>query len=78
MPWNRVGLTHLAFNVRDTAKWYDYLVNRGVECLGKPERSPRGHTFFFARDLDGNLIEIPRQPPWASMILSQPQLAGRN
>jgi catechol 2,3-dioxygenase-like lactoylglutathione lyase family enzyme len=57
-PWNRIGLTHLAFNVRGTAKWYDYLVSQGVECLSRPERSPRGHTFFFARDLDGNLIEI--------------------
>ena len=23
-----------------------------------PERSPRGHSFFFARDFDGNLIEL--------------------
>lgn len=58
IPWNQVGLTHFSFNVRDTQKWYDYLVSRGVVCLGKPERSPRGHTFFFARDLDGNLIEM--------------------
>jgi catechol 2,3-dioxygenase-like lactoylglutathione lyase family enzyme len=58
VPWNRVGLTHISFNVKDTRKWYDYLVRNGVECLGQPERSPRGHTFFFARDFDGNLIEI--------------------
>jgi catechol 2,3-dioxygenase-like lactoylglutathione lyase family enzyme len=58
IPWNRVGLTHISFNVRNTAKWYDYLVSKGVEVLHKPERSPRGHTFFFARDFDGNLIEI--------------------
>ena len=57
-PWNRVGLTHVSFNVRDTQKWYDYLMSKGVECLGAPERSPRGHTFFFARDFDGNLIEL--------------------
>jgi catechol 2,3-dioxygenase-like lactoylglutathione lyase family enzyme len=56
--WNRVGLTHISFNVRNTQKWYDYLVGKGVECLGRPERSPRGHTFFFAKDFDGNLIEI--------------------
>ena len=49
IPWNRVGLTHFSFNVRNTQKWYDYLVSKGVECLSKPERSPRGHTFFFAR-----------------------------
>jgi catechol 2,3-dioxygenase-like lactoylglutathione lyase family enzyme len=58
IPWNRVGLTHFSFNVRDTDKAYDYLVSKGVECLSKPERSPRGHTFFFARDMDGNLIEM--------------------
>ena len=58
VPWNRVGLTHISFNVRNTQRWHDYLVSRGVECLGPPERSPRGHTFFFAKDFDGNLIEI--------------------
>ena len=57
-PWNRVGLTHISFNVRNTQKWYDHLVSKGVECLSRPERSPRGHTFFFAKDFDGNLIEI--------------------
>ncbi len=57
-PWNRVGLTHISFNVRDTAKWYEYLVSKGVECVSTPEKSPRGHTFFFAKDFDGNLIEL--------------------
>lgn len=57
-PWNRVGLTHISFNVRNTQRWYDYLVSKGVECVSKPERSPRGHTFFFAKDFDGNLIEL--------------------
>jgi hypothetical protein len=56
--WNRVGLTHISFNVRNLQKWYDYLRSRGVECLSTPERSPRGHSFFFARDFDGNLIEL--------------------
>jgi catechol 2,3-dioxygenase-like lactoylglutathione lyase family enzyme len=58
ISWNRIGLTHFSFNVRDTQKWYDYLVSKGVEVLSKPERSPRGHTFFFAKDMDGNLIEM--------------------
>ena len=58
IPWNRIGLTHIAFNVRNTQKWYDYLVRKGVECVSPPERSPRGHTFFFAKDMDGNLIEL--------------------
>ena len=58
VPWNRVGLTHISFNVRNLPKWHAYLVSKGVECLSPPEKSPRGHSFFFARDFDGNLIEM--------------------
>ena len=58
IPWNRVGLTHFSFNVRNTQRWYDYLVSKGVECVSRPEQSPRGHWFFFAKDIDGNLIEM--------------------
>lgn len=58
VPWNRVGLTHISFNVRNLQRWYDYLQSKGVECVSKPERSPRGHSFFFCRDCDGNLIEL--------------------
>jgi catechol 2,3-dioxygenase-like lactoylglutathione lyase family enzyme len=50
IPWNKVGLTHISFNVRNLQGWYDYLVRKGVECVSKPERSPRGHSFFFAKD----------------------------
>ena len=58
MPWNGVGLTHISFNVRNLARWHDYLTRKGVECVSRPERSPRGHSFFFAKDFDGNLIEL--------------------
>jgi catechol 2,3-dioxygenase-like lactoylglutathione lyase family enzyme len=58
VPWNRVGLTHISFNVRNLQRWYDYLASKGVECVSRPERSPRGHSFFFVRDFDGNLIEL--------------------
>ena len=58
IPWNKVGLTHISFNVRNLQRWYDYLKARGVECVSRPERSPRGHSFFFVRDFDGNLIEL--------------------
>jgi catechol 2,3-dioxygenase-like lactoylglutathione lyase family enzyme len=57
-PWNRVGLTHISFNARNLPRWYDYLQSKGVECVSRPERSPRGHSFFFAKDMDGNLIEM--------------------
>ncbi len=56
--WNQVGLTHISFNVRNLQRWYDHLVSKGVECVSRPERSPRGHSFFFAKDFDGNLIEL--------------------
>jgi len=58
VPWNGVGLTHISFNVRNLARWHDDLTRKGVECLSRPERSPRGHSFFFAKDFDGNLIEL--------------------
>lgn len=58
IPWNRVGLTHISFNVRNTHKWHDYLVSKGVEIVSQPEQSPRGHWFFFVKDFDGNLIEM--------------------
>jgi catechol 2,3-dioxygenase-like lactoylglutathione lyase family enzyme len=58
IPWNRVGLTHFSMNVRDLDRWYDYLQRKGVECLSRPEKSPRGHSFFFCKDFDGNLIEM--------------------
>ena len=58
VPWNRVGLTHISFNVRNLWKWYAYLASKGVECVSEPERSPRGHSFFFCKDFDGNLIEL--------------------
>lgn len=58
IPWNRVGLTHFSFNVRNLQRWHDHLAAKGVEIVSKPERSPRGHSFFFVRDFDGNLIEL--------------------
>lgn len=58
IPWHRVGLTHFSFNVRNLQKWHDHLVAKGVEIVTRPEKSPRGHSFFFARDFDGNLIEL--------------------
>ena len=58
IPWNRVGLTHFCFDVRGIHKWHAYLTGKGVDVLGVPEQSPRGHWFFFAKDIDGNLIEM--------------------
>lgn len=56
--WNRLGMTHICLNVRGIRKWHDYLVAKGVEIVSPPMQAPRGHWLFFARDFDGNLIEI--------------------
>ena len=56
--WTRVGLTHIGIDVVDTYRWHDYLVEKGVEIVSPPEASPRYHTFMFAKDCDGNLIEL--------------------
>lgn len=58
IPWNRVGITHFSLNVRNLNGWHERLTRMGVECVSAPERSPRGHSFFFAKDFDGNLIEL--------------------
>jgi glyoxylase I family protein len=58
IPWNRIGLTHFSFNVRGLDSWHQRLEKMGVEIVSPPERSPRGHRFFFCRDFDGNLIEL--------------------
>ena len=58
IPWNQVGVTHISFNVRNVRRWYDHLRSKGVECITAPERSPRGQWFFFAKDFDGNVIEL--------------------
>ena len=58
VTWHRVGITHISFNVKNCHKWHDYLVSKGVEIVSKPEQSPRGHWFFFVKDMDGNLIDL--------------------
>ena len=63
IPWNRVGLTHFSFNVRNTHRWHDYLAAKGVEIVTTPERSPRGQWFFFVRDFDGGRRRLMADAP---------------
>ena len=58
VQWSRIGLTHMCLNVRGIHRWHEHLRAKGVEVLGPPEQSPRGHWLFFVKDFDGNLIEI--------------------
>ena len=47
IPWNRVGLTHFSFNVRNTQKWYDYLVDKGGGVREQARAfAPRPHLFL--------------------------------
>ena len=46
IPWNRIGLTHISFNVRNTQKWYEYLVSKGVECESARTFASRPHILF--------------------------------
>ena len=43
--------------VKNSYKWHDYLVKKGVTIVSEVENEA-GHTFFFVRDCDGNLIEL--------------------
>ena len=59
VPWNRVGLTHISFNVQQPAEVARLPGRaRASSASSQPERSPRGHSFFFVQDFDGNLIEL--------------------
>jgi catechol 2,3-dioxygenase-like lactoylglutathione lyase family enzyme len=58
LRWNSPGFTHLSLHVRNLDRWYAHLTKHGVQCLTKPTKTPAGHSFFYARDSDGTLIEL--------------------
>lgn len=58
VEWSRVGLTHISFDVKDCYRWHERLKANGVEIVSGVEESDHGHSFFFVKDCDGNLIEL--------------------
>ena len=53
------GIRHMAFTVADVEESYRILTAEGCEVLGEPVVSPDNYAkVFFARDPEGNLIEI--------------------
>ena len=53
------GIRHIAFTVADVEKSWQILRDNGCEVLSKPVTSPdRKASLFFARDPEGNLLEI--------------------
>ncbi len=53
------GIRHIAFTVADVEESHRILREEGCEVLGEPIVSPDNYAkVFFARDPEGNLIEI--------------------
>lgn len=53
------GIRHISFTVADARHAYQTLAGAGCEMLGEPITSPDNYAkVFFARDPEGNLIEI--------------------
>ena len=53
------GISHVAFTVADVEASWRTLTEAGCETLSAPTTSPDGKArLFFARDPEGNLIEI--------------------
>jgi catechol 2,3-dioxygenase-like lactoylglutathione lyase family enzyme len=53
------GIRHLAFTVADVAAAWETLRGAGCVTLGEPVTAPDGKArLFFARDPEGNLLEI--------------------
>lgn len=55
--WNKPGITHVTFDIKNVHKWYDKLSKKGVEFFSVPQKT--GVTeWVFLKDPDGNLIEL--------------------
>ena len=60
------GIRHIAFTVADVAESWQTLQQAGCEVLSEPVTAPDGKArLFFARDPEGNLLEIVQMLPQA-------------
>ena len=57
-PVNNHGLTHLCFDVTDLPSEYERLKEAGVEFHCPPTHLGRGVRTLYARDPDGNVVEL--------------------
>lgn len=55
--WNKPGLTHMTYDVKNIKKWYNELKRKGVEFFSEPQQTD-GTEWVFLKDPDGNLIEL--------------------
>ena len=59
------GIRHLAFTVEDVEGSWQTLTFLGCPTLSSPVTSPDGKArLFFARDPEGNLLEIVQEGEW--------------
>ncbi len=63
-PFHRPGFTHLAFTVNDLDRVIAAVEQAGGFCLSPPQRSADGRVrLVFARDPEGNLLELVGEEP---------------
>lgn len=59
----QVGLTHVAFTVKDIASLTKQLEEKGYEFLSPPVQTPSGRKVNYFRAHDGILVELMQDPP---------------
>ena len=61
---NKVGFSHIAFQVDDVAKILDLVIQNGGQPVGEiaEQKYPNGRigTFAYCRDIEGNIIELQK------------------
>lgn len=60
---NTPGYTHICFETEDCFAEYNRLKGAGIEFHAPPLKMSAGGIFAYARDPDGNIIEIMQAPP---------------
>ena len=59
---NDIGVGHAAFQVIDIRKYYDQLVEKGVQFISDIQESSTGEKFCYFYDPDGAILEIIEPP----------------
>ena len=55
--WNKPGITHITFDIKNINGWYGSLSDKGVQFFSKPQKTGVNE-WVFLKDPDGNLIEL--------------------
>jgi len=58
VPWNRVGITHIALATDSVLDMCPQLRENGVTFCMEPMQRPDGGYWVFLRDPDGNMVEL--------------------